>query len=105
MSNTEVREGLKVEIPFHHSISDIQCSIFIRGFVLYLLPQIFKNNIPHYRGSEGYLKIAEGKNIIQRPPKAFLLAVAGAVILAHQQIGVKQENNKPHLDQGPQNPG
>ena len=48
------------------------------------------------------LKISNGKNISNRPGKPSLLPHARPFKLSHQEIGIKQEDDKSDLDHSAQ---
>jgi hypothetical protein len=65
---------------------------------LEFLAKKFKRDITDERGYRGDYKIGSGKNISDCPSYAPLLPHPRALKFSHQEIGIKQEDDKSHLD-------
>jgi hypothetical protein len=62
------------------------------------LSKKFKKDVTDQSGRHGNSKIGSGKNISDGPSYAPLLAHTRALKFSHQEIGIKQEHDKPNLD-------
>src|SRR5579863_4029845 len=85
------------------SLSSNTLMIIFVGFVLRfvspeLLAKKFKKDITDERRDHGDSKIRSGKYISDCPSQTPRLSHPRALKFSHQEIGIKQENNKGYLD-------
>ena len=69
----------------------------IKGGDLKFLSKVFNNYITNQRGDEGNYKISSCKNILNGKKQALSLTV-GTSKFSHQQIGIKEKDDKTRLD-------
>ena len=69
--------------------------------LLKLLSEVVKKAMAHQCGNHGDAKIRAGKNVVQGEGQGLSLSVSKREF-AHQQIGIKQENNKADFDNCPE---
>jgi hypothetical protein len=62
------------------------------------LAKAFEEDITDERGERGNPETGSGKNIFDRPCQTPPLPHTGALKFAHQQIGVKEKDDKAHFD-------
>jgi hypothetical protein len=63
---------------------------------LTVLPQLFKHDVANQRRNNGDRKICFGKNIIQGKHQTLPFSAAGFKF-SHQEIGIKEEDDKCHF--------
>jgi hypothetical protein len=66
--------------------------------LLEFFPEKFDDQITDERGYCGNLKIRGGENILEGPTQAVFPSHARPFKFSHQQVGVKEKEDKPDLD-------
>jgi len=67
-----------------------------------LLAQVLENYVADERGDEGDYEVGGGEDVVKSEGHAFAAGVGGGK-LAHQQVGIEQEDDECDLDYGPEN--
>ena len=68
------------------------------------LAEIFKNDVADHSGNHGDGEIRGGENIVDGECESLSLRIR-MLEFAHQEIGIKQEDDETNLDQRPPNRG
>ena len=71
---------------------------------LEFLAQMLEHNVADERGDEGYYKIEAGEDVVESEGHALAVRVGGGE-LAHEQIGIEQEDDERDLGDGPEDRG
>jgi hypothetical protein len=64
------------------------------------LAQLLEHYVPNECGDEGDYEVGGSEDVVESEGHAFAVGVGGSE-LAHQQIGIEQEDNENDLNYGP----
>ena len=68
---------------------------------LNFFPEMVKNNVAHEGGNQGDHEIGNREYILNRVSQGLPLRAVGVRELPHQKVGIKEEDDETHLDEGP----
>ena len=72
--------------------------------ILQQFAKVMNHAMANQRGNQGDREIRERKNIAAGKDQSFPLSI-GRGKFSHQQVGIKEEDNKRNLNQGAPDPG
>jgi len=71
-----------------------------RPALLQPLAEELEDQVADDGGYQGYGEVFQGENVSDCPQQPFVLSGGGYGVLAHQEIGVKEEDDEGHLHHG-----